>query len=414
MDRQKVKQHFYFRLIVMSLVVGVLAASMAWLLKYITVHCQEFLYDLAYEKKVLFVIFPTIGITSIYFLRKYLFKNRKNKGISEIYKTVDHRKDHLPLFKIPSHFVNGFLTVIFGGSTGIEVSTVVASATIGNNMYQKRFSPNLYKLELICAGVVAGVSILFGSPIVGWLFAVEVIAKKLSKSIFISCTTAALVSWVFLLMIKPEVFLNFKITEWKWSALPFFVILSLLSGCLSVYFTLLVTRLKSFFSGINNNFVRVNLGAVAVGLMLLSFPFLYGDSYHALSPLLEHPKDFSVVFLLSLVLLKPLASALTLGAGGDGGVFAPSIVVGAFLGFLFAYVCNNYFGTSLIYLNFMLVGAAATLSASIYAPFTALFLVCNLAPNAYVLFFPILMASIISRYFAGKLLPYNVYTYQMK
>ncbi len=398
----------------MSLVVGVLAASMAWLLKYITVHCQEFLYDLAYEKKVLFVIFPTIGITSIYFLRKYLFKNRKNKGISEIYKTVDHRKDHLPLFKIPSHFVNGFLTVIFGGSTGIEVSTVVASATIGNNMYQKRFSPNLYKLELICAGVVAGVSILFGSPIVGWLFAVEVIAKKLSKSIFISCTTAALVSWVFLLMIKPEVFLNFKITEWKWSALPFFVILSLLSGCLSVYFTLLVTRLKSFFSGINNNFVRVNLGAVAVGLMLLSFPFLYGDSYHALSPLLEHPKDFSVVFLLSLVLLKPLASALTLGAGGDGGVFAPSIVVGAFLGFLFAYVCNNYFGTSLIYLNFMLVGAAATLSASIYAPFTALFLVCNLAPNAYVLFFPILMASIISRYFAGKLLPYNVYTYQMK
>ncbi|SKB86990.1 chloride channel protein, CIC family [Soonwooa buanensis] len=414
MDRQKVRRHFYFRLIITSALVGGLASILALLLKTITIFCQDFLYETALEKKFLFVIFPTIGITGIYFLRKYFFKNRKNKGITEIYKTVDQRKDHLPLFKIPSHFINGFLTVIFGGSTGIEVSTVVASATIGNNIYQNRFSPNLYKLELICAGVVAGVSILFGSPIVGWLFAVEVIAKKLNKSIFVSCTMSAMVAWGFLLVMKPDIFLDYHITDWKWSAFPFFIVLSLLGGTLSVYFTLLVTRLKNFFSGINNNFFRVNLGATTVGLMILVFPFLYGDSYHALAPLLQHPTQYSMLFLLSLVVLKPLASALTLGAGGDGGVFAPSIVVGGFLGFLFAYVCNNYLGTSLIYLNFMLVGAAATLSASIYAPLTALFLVCNLAPNAYVLFFPLLMASFISRYFAGKLLPYNVYTYQMK
>ena len=414
MDRQKVKRHFYFRLIITSAFVGGLASILAFLLKTITIFCQDFLYETALEKKFLFVIFPTIGITGIYFLRKYFFKNRKNKGITEIYKTVDQRKDHLPLFKIPSHFINGFLTVIFGGSTGIEVSTVVASATIGNDIYQNRFSPNLYKVELVCAGVVAGVSILFGSPIVGWLFAVEVIAKKLNKSIFVSCTMSAMVAWGFLLVMKPDIFLDYRITDWKWSSFPFFIVLSLLGGIFSVYFTVLVTRLKNFFSGINNNFFSVNLGAITVGMMILVFPFLYGDSYHALATLLQHPTQYSMLFLLSLVILKPLASALTLGAGGDGGVFAPSIVVGGFLGFLFAYVCNNYLGTSLIYHNFRLVGAVATLSASIYAPLTALFLVCNLAPNAYVLFFPLLMASFISRYFAGKLLPYNVYTYQMK
>ena len=414
MDRHKVKQHYFIRLVVMSFAVGVLASVLAWSLKTITILFQEALYEFAHSNPLLFVVFPTVGITSIYFLRKYLFKNRKNKGITEIYKTVDQRKDHLPAFKIPSHFINGFLTVIFGGSTGIEVSTVVASATLGNNVYQKRFSPNLYKLELICAGVAAGVALLFGSPIVGWLFAVEVIAKKLTKSIFISCTVSALVSWGFLLVLKPETFLNFSITDWKWTAVPFFILLSLLGGALSVYFTFLVTRIKRIFSGIHTNFIRVNLGALTVGLMLFIFPSLYGDSYHALAPLLEHPTQYSIVFLISLVLLKPLAAALTLGAGGDGGVFAPSIVVGAFLGFLFVHICNTYFGTSLIYLNFMLVGAAATLSASIYAPFTALFLVCNLVPNGYALFFPILMASFISRYFAAKLLPYNVYTYDMK
>jgi Chloride channel protein EriC len=100
-------------------------------------------------------------------------KNVTNKGITEIYKTLDQRKDHLPLFKIPSHYFNGFLTVIFGGSTGIEVSTVVATATIGNEVYKKEFSAKMYKRELVCTGVCAGVAILFASPLAGWLFALE-------------------------------------------------------------------------------------------------------------------------------------------------------------------------------------------------------------------------------------------------
>ena len=414
MDRLKIQRHYYFRLIVSAIIVALTASAMAWLLKFITIYFQEYLYDFAKEISFLFIIFPTIGITTIYFLRKYLFKNRKNKGITEIYKTVDQRKDHLPAFKIPSHFLNGFLTVIFGGSTGIEVSTVVASATVGNAAYEKRFSANVYKLELICAGVAAGVSVLFGSPIVGFLFAIEVIARKLTKTLFLSCFAASLVAWAFLYFAKSETIFSASITNWSWSALPFFVILSLLGGILSVYFTFLVTRIKDFFAGIHNNFLRVNLGALVVGSLIFVFPFLYGDSYHSLNELLQHPHEFSLLFLVLLIFLKPLASALTLGAGGDGGVFAPSIVVGAFLGFGFAFFCNNYFGTSLIYLNFMLVGAAATLSASIYAPFTALFLVCNLVPNGYALFFPILVGSFIAKYFAQQLLPYNVYTYNLE
>src|SRR5690606_31967887 len=110
-------------------------------------------------------------------------------------------------------------------------------------------------------------------------------------------------------------------------------------------------------------------------------------------------------------LLKPLAASLTLGAGGDGGVFAPSIVAGAFLGFLFAQLCNAQFGMQLVPLNFALVGAAATLSASIYAPLTALMLVCNIVANGYDLFFPVVIGSFASSYLARWMLTYNVYTY---
>ncbi|UBB90080.1 chloride channel protein [Candidatus Kaistella beijingensis] len=413
MERKRIQRHYYFRLILISALIALISSFLAFSLKKITEFFQEHLFEFAnYGKSWLFIFLPTIGITTIYFLRKYLFKNRKNKGIAEIYKTVDQRKDHLPFFKIPSHYLNGFLTVIFGGSTGIEVSTVVATATVGNSLYEKNFSANIYKLELIGAGVCAGVAVLFGNPIAGFLFAFEVIARKFNKTLLMSFTASALVSWAFLYFFPSKPLISIKVKEWHWFALPFMLVLSLFSGVLSAYFTILVIRIKDFFAGISNNFIRVNLGALIVGAMIFVFPFLYGDSYHSLGETISKPESFSILFFLTLVLLKPIASSLTLGAGGDGGVFAPSIVAGAYLGIGFALVCNTFFGTDLIYLNFALIGAAATLSTSIYAPLTALFLVCNLAPNGFELGFPVLLVCVISKFFTQKfILPYNVYTY---
>ena len=416
MNRKQIQRKHYYRLTLISFAIGCITAALAYSLKLLTEHSEEFIFHLAHQYHTISLIFlPTIGITAIYFLRKYLFQNRKNKGIAEIYKTVDQRKDHLPFFKIPSHYLNGFLTVIFGGSTGIEVSTVVATATVGNAFYEKSFTANVYKLELICAGVCAGISILFGSPLVGWLFALEVIARKVNKTLFISCTTAAFASWLALYLFPTKPIISTPIGDWTWVALPFMIVLSLISGLLSAYFTLLVVHIKDFFNQINNNFLRVNSGAILVGILLFSFPFLYGDSYHSLNEIFKNPYQNSILFLLILALLKPIASSLTLGAGGDGGVFAPSIVAGAYLGVAFTLMCNSIFGTDLNPLNFALIGAAATLSTSIYAPLTTLFLICNLVPNGFNLAFPILVVSFISKLFTQKfILPYNVYTYLSK
>ena len=321
-ERKKIIRYHEVKLVIVSMLTALMCCVLAFALKWSTEMAQYGLYHFAHQHLVWFLIFPTCGITAIYFLRKYLFQNRKNKGITEIYKTLDQRKDHLPFFKIPSHFLNGFLTVIFGGSTGIEVSTVVATATIGNETYKRDFSANMYKRELVSAGVVAGVAVLFGSPIAGLFFALEVIARKVNKSLLLSCGAAALISWIFILSIDTKPLLPFQINDWSWKALPFFVLLSLFGALISVYFTVLVIRIKAFFARIPNNFVRVNLGALLVGAAILCFPFLYGDSYHGMIELIgkvidEEPVSLAVLALL--LVMKPLVAALTLGAGGDGG-----------------------------------------------------------------------------------------------
>ncbi|GHE47266.1 hypothetical protein GCM10017764_33110 [Sphingobacterium griseoflavum] len=360
-----------------------------------------------------------MGITAIYFLRKYVFHNRKNKGIKEIYTTLETRKDHLPVFKIPSHFINGFLTVVFGGSTGIEVSTVVSTATIGNQIYKRRLMPLAFKKACICAGVVAGVTVLFGSAIGGWLFAIEVIAKKFQKKVVVSATVSALIAFFFIQYVGSPYLIPMSAAVWQWKALPYMMLLAVLAGLLATYFTQIVIFCKHWFSGISNNFLRVNLGALAVGILIVGFPSLYGDSYHGLVDMLRtftfsgiHLPGSLPLTLAALFLLKPIAASLTLGAGGDGGVFAPSIVAGAFLGILFAYLCNTYLGFEFLVVNFALIGAAATLAAAIHGPMTAIFLICSLAPNGYQLLFPLGMAAFSAYMLSKKICSYNVYSYQ--
>lgn len=413
MGRTRIIYHNNNKLVVVSACVSILSFLLAYSLKVATEHAEFWIYSCVESlNNYLYILLPSIGITAIYFFRKHLFKGRKNKGITEIYKTLELRKEHLPIFKIPSHYINGFLTVVFGGSTGIEVSTVVATATIGNTVHENSFSARMYKRELICAAVAAGVAVLFSSPLTGWLFAMEVVAKKLRTSLIISCTTAVLVVWPFLELLDNSTMLPFFVEEWRWSVLPFFVMLSVFGGLLSVYFTLLVTRIKKLFNKIDNNFLRVNIGALSVGCMIFVFPELYGDSYHGVKEVLS-TMTIPAVSLLLIVLLKPLAASLTLGAGGDGGVFAPSIVSGAFLGILFAFLCNKCVGIQVVPINFALVGAAATLSASIFAPLTSIILVSNIVPNGYELFLPLLLGSFTARFFAQIMLPYNAYTYDM-
>ncbi|RAV30015.1 chloride channel protein [Sinomicrobium soli] len=416
--KKKTIRKSYYGLITGAITVGILATLLGYSLKKITEFFEEHFLGLVYTWPWWSVVLPSVGITLIYFTRKYLFKGKKNKGIAEIFHTLDHRRDELPFYKVPSHYINGFLTVVFGGSTGIEVSTVVATAALGASARRKESVANSYKAELICAGVAAGITVLFGSPLAGLLFAIEVISRKANRTMLLSCGTAVVPAWGFVYFFDSGRLFDFSVSLWKTEAIPFMILLSILAGIAAVYFTRSVIFIKERFSVIKSDFIRVNLGAILVGAGIFIFPALYGDSYHAVSEWIAHDyMTFSLGLMLTLfciIILKPLAASLTLGAGGDGGVFAPSIVTGALLGILVAVCCNHYFHTELIPLNFALIGAGAMLSAAIHAPLTALFLTCTLAGGGFNLFIPVLIGVFTARYVAGYLCRYTVYTYNRK
>ena len=415
----QIKKNYHFikfqKLVIVAVLIGFLSAFLGIILKNATEYYEKIFFHQASVNPIFFFIFPVFGLSVIYFLREYLFKKKENKGIKEIFESTNSKSKNLPSYKIPSHFINGLLTVIFGGSTGIEVSTVVASATIGSVAQRKQNIFRQYKSELICAGIAAGITAIFSSPIAGILFAIEVISRKLTRAFLITNLIAVSVAFglVFFLDEKPLFAVN--ITTWHLKAIPYFIVLGILGGLNSVYLTRSVLFIKTLFSKIKVPYFKIIIGSSILSISLFLFPQLYGEGYHAIKTIFLNPNEIPLTFSLALtfvgiIILKPIVTSATLASGGDGGVFAPSLFMGAFLGLLFALVLNTYFNAHVIPINFIIMGMAAVLSASIHAPFTALFLVCGLT-NDYTLFIPILLVSLISKYTAKMIFPHTVYSF---
>ena len=410
--RRKAYSGLLFNVIFVSFIASLLAAT----LKLITEHYQHLMFEKTTTHVGLILFLPLIGFTFIFLLRKFFFNNKPNKGITEIYNTLEKRKNELPIYKVISHYVNGFLTVIFGGSTGVEVSTVVATAAIGSNAYKTTGLAYKYKTEIVAAAVAAGVATLFGSPLAGVFFAMEAISRRYSISILLSTVLAVLVASGFSFVTGAEPVFELHPQPWSLAALPYLAGLGVVAGLVSVYFTKACLLIKARFQRISNNVHRILLGSAIVGVLVFLMPQLYGDSYHTVSAYLADTANinFSMPFvwlLVALIISKPLIASVTLGAGGDGGVFAPGIVVGALLGLLFVLIANRYFGTHLIAINFMIVGMAAVLSGCIHGPLTAIALFTSLSGSTMVLI-PIVIGCVISKYIAKTLYQYSVYSYK--
>jgi chloride channel protein, CIC family len=403
------------KIVIVSILIGFLSAFLGITLKNLTEHYEEIFFSQAALHPIFIFVFPVFGLSVIYFLRQYVFNKKENKGINEVFESTGSKTKNLPKSKIASHFINGLLTVVFGGSTGIEVSTVVATATIGSVAQRKQNIFKEYKTELICAGVAAGITALFNSPFAGIFFVFEVISRKVTRTFLISTIIAVTVSFGLVYLIDEKPLFTVDITTWNLRAIPFFILLGILAGINSVYLTRCVLFFKNNLTQIKSHYYKIIIGSVILSFSLFFFPQLYGEGYHAIKMIFINPNEVRISFnllytLIGVILLKPIVTSATLFSGGDGGVFAPSIFIGAFLGLFVALILNTYFKANIIPVNFMVLGMAAVLSASIHAPFTAIFLICGLT-NDYTLFFPILVVCLISKYTAKIIYPHSVYSY---
>lgn len=410
-----VKNHLSHRqfLILSSILVGLTAGTAAVLLKTVTHYIQSFLtndFHFRYQN-YLYLIFPLIGITFSVAFVKYALKGKFGKGAGHILFHISRKSSLIEKATMYSHMITSALTVGFGGSAGLEAPILVTGAAIGSNFGRVNLDDYRDRTLLLACGSAAGIAAVFDAPIAGMMFALEVLISEVNVSAFIpliiSAATGALVSKIIL---RESILLNFSLrAPFNYNNVPFYIVLGLLSGIISLYYARMFRKVESFFRPIEHRtYLRALAGGAVMALLVFLFPPLFGEGYSSIKMLANGNVDtllknsflsefsssqwyiLSIIGIISLV--KVFATSFTLGSGGNGGNFAPSLFVGAFLGFSFARLVNLIAPYNLPEANFALVGMAGVLSGVMYAPLTGIFLIAEIT-GGYELMIPLMIVS---------------------
>lgn len=400
-------------LIFSSVLVGVSAGIAAVVLK-IFVHVIRDLVTNAESGyvKYWYVILPAAGIGLTALLIRPLFKNGINPGSVNILHSIAKKGSYLPFEQMYSYIITSGLTVGFGGSAGLESPIVSTGSAIGSNYSRVNKLNYKERTLLLAAGAAGGISAAFNAPIAGVLFALEVILVDISITAFIPLLIASVSgSLVSTILLKEEILLNFQsLKPFDYYNVPFYILLAVITGMIALYYVNLFQYSERIFEKLKARKLRWLVGAISLGAMIYFFPPLFGEGYESIklmasdhipdifknSPLhlLSYSEWGMPVLLLAVMLLKVFAASATIGMGGVGGNFAPSLFVGAFLGCVFAELCQLA-GIDLPVNNFTLVAMAGVLSGVFHAPLTSIFLIAEIS-GGYGLIVPLMIVASIS------------------
>jgi chloride channel protein, CIC family len=430
-DKLKVFKQRYIgdhtAMVLASILVGLVSALAAVVLKHFVriVHLIPDFFLSWSHTTLIYIISPLIGVLLTVLFVKLFLKGRLEKGLSSILFSVARKSGKVEKSKMYSHMVTSGLTIGFGGSAGLEAPIVITGSAIGSNIASFLGFGNKERTLLLACGAASGIAAVFNSPIAGVIFAVEVLLTDVTIPVFIplliSTATATILSKF---LLKGQLF--YLVTnDWYYNAIPFYVLLGVLCGLISVYMTRVTLSIEGFFENRKSVILKAIFGGIALGIMIYLFPPLFGEGYHTIETLLKGDTlsllknsvfsfiPFSpwtiFIFTCLIVLLKIVATSITLGSGGNGGIFAPSLFTGGLTGFGTAFLVNSLGIAQLHVSNFIAVGMAGIMSGVVHAPLTAIFLIAEIT-GGYVLFVPLMIVSALSFFISRYFEPYSIYT----
>lgn len=400
---------------ILSFVTGMLSAFAAVLLKNAIHYTEQFLttWFQSDQAGYLYLAYPLTGMLLTVVFVRYIINDKIGHGVSRILYAISRNNSRIKSHNNWSSIVASTFTIGFGGSVGAEAPVVLTGASIGSNI-GRLMRMNYKNITLLvgcgAAGAVAGI---FKAPIAGLVFTLEILMLDLTISsivpLLISSVTAATVSYF---LMGKDVLFSFTLSEsFLLQNIPWYIALGIGTALLSVYFTRTTMFLEGLYSNIKNQYIRLITGGIVLGILILILPPLYGEGYNTIRMLLDGNTDalfensffgtnvnnafFLLVFLLALVLFKVVASSSTNGAGGVGGIFAPSLFIGGVSGFFMARLINTLGYTNLPESSFTLAGMAGAMAGIMHAPLTAIFLIAEIT-GGYELLVPLIITSTIS------------------
>lgn len=406
-------------------VTGFVSGMLAVLLKTIVHYIQHGI-DAIPVSRFSYLLFPMLGILLTVFIVNRFFHGHIERGIAMVLKAIARKSSYIPFSHTYLHVITSSLTVGLGGSAGLEAPIVATGSAAGSNL--ARISDLNYQERtlLIACGAAAGISAVFNAPIAGVVFAIEVLLVETLVSYFIPLIISSVVGALCSKIILEESSLfNFVLKQsFDYKNVPYYILLGILAGFVSLYYARIFKFTESkIHSWKINSYGKVIIGGLLLLGIYFVFPPLFGEGYNSVKKVangsfntfIDNTTLFSllgtkwaiIAFAAFIVLFKPVAAGITIGSGGNGGNFAPSLFAGSYLGYFFSQVLNATPWVKIPVGNFSLVGMAGVLSGVMYSPLTAIFLIAEIT-NGYELFIPLMIVSSISFFIVKTYEPFSM------
>ena len=379
-----------------------------------------------------YFIFPIVGLALTYLLLKYVIKARPSQGIPATLYAISKRKGIMKKFQMYGSLIVAPITVGFGGSVGLEGPTVATGAALSSNLSRVLNLNQATRTLLIGCAAAGAMSSIFKAPIAAIIFAVEVFSLDLTLlsliPLLLASVSAIITSYFFF---GNDILLPFSIEDkFVLKDIPLYLLLGVIAGMVSVYFTFIYEWFQKLFEKWGSPLKRLVIGGLGIGVLVYFIPPLYGEGYDVINNLVQGNPEVAlqnnifnldvsnvwvvIALLLGLVLFKVIASSLTFGAGGVGGIFAPTLFMGSILGYATAKIINvlNIVSSPVSESNFTLVGMTGLMAGVLHAPLTAIFLIAEVT-GGYELFLPLMITSAISFTITKHFMPHSVYAMEL-
>lgn len=417
----------------LSILVGFLSGMGTVVLKNLT-HYMRLLFELEFfnnYQNSLYFIFPIIGLFLVYVIKQIWLKKHIGHGISSTLYAISKLEGIIPRYNIYAALITAPLTAGFGGSVGLQGPAVSVGSALGSNAARLFKMTTKTRMLLIGCAAAGAMASMFKAPIAAIVFAIEIFSLDIAFAslvpLLLASVSAVVTSYLFL---GTDVLLRFQLTDkFEINDIVFYILLAIVTGLASVYFSKVFFAITNFFKQFESRALRLLIGGLAIGTMLYFIPPLYGEGYGIMNNLLKGDHlaaigttpfnlDVSNIWiviglLLGISIFKAIAMTTTFGAGGVGGVFIPTLVMGSALGNAFAKIINNVgLDFNVSESNFTLIGMTGLMAGVLHAPLTAIFLIAEIT-GGYELFLPLMLVSTISFAITKYYVSHSIYTLKL-
>jgi len=358
-----------------------------------------------------FVPVPIIGMIIVVIIVKLFAPEAKGHGVPEVIEAVVLKGGRIRGRVAVIKALASSICIGFGGSVGREGPIVQIGSAIGSSIAQFLKMSAERRRWFVACGAGAGIAATFNAPIAGVVFAMEVILHGSTLRSFTSVVLATVSASV----IGRIYYGNhpaFEIAHYQLvhnSEYLFYVGLGIVAALAGLFYSYMVYKTEDLFALIKlHPVVKGAIGGLAIGVLVTFYPEVRGVGYETITDVLSG--NILMTGLMVLLIAKLLATALTLGAGGSGGIFAPALFMGACLGGAYGDLLQRWFPeTTASSGAYAMVGMAAVFTAAARAPLTAIMILFELTGN-YAIILPVMLASVVATFTAAHFDPESIYT----